>query len=178
MSQEVRTSQSAQLYHLLRILARSNPAIWDIIDPRDPIFRVGARDRAAELNPQPLPPRAKLRFVAEDTAVAVAQAIIAADLSGQDSAGLLQTITDELCPRPLKFPWPRKWPRPLEEVIDDVDPRVVASVQTQFGIVFESYAQGIADERLSAVFGEAADRLVITALENAQVEARLSTVTD
>jgi hypothetical protein len=45
-------------------------------------------------------------------------------------------------------------------------------------VAFQSYATGIADERLSAIFSAAADRLLNTALENAQVEARQSTVTE
>jgi hypothetical protein len=42
------------------------------------------------------------------------------------------------------------------------------AVQAQAAVVFGSYAAGIADERLSAAFGELADRLEEAALTTRQ----------
>ncbi|MCW2702602.1 MAG: hypothetical protein JWQ37_597 [Blastococcus sp.] len=163
---------------VLRLLASLDPRLWELVHPNVPVLddavRAGYRrgDDVA-LNPQPLPPHELLRLETLAAARAVAAAVIAAQFAGRDAREVLQEVGDDWCPtRPGVIPWPRHWPHPWPPgepypIVEDVD-RMAQGVQAQAAVVFGSYAAGIADERLSAAFGELADRLEEAALTTRQ----------
>lgn len=160
---------------LLRLLARLHPELWEILHPHVPVLagqvrgRVSERFTDVELNPQPLPPVAELSLAVQYTARAIAEATIAAQMAGRDAGEILQEVGDDWCPTPpdRKIPWPRHWPHPWPPGEPyPIDPELVSpAVKAEAAIVFQSYASGIADERLSTAFAEVADRLVDAALE-------------
>jgi hypothetical protein len=170
-----------QSVSLLQILARHHPELWELIHPHVPFVATGGRglveDRLGPvaLNPQPLPPGDQLVAVTRFTAVAVAQAAIAASATGGDARGFLAEVVDDWCgtPTPHKIPWPKKWPTPWPPGEPyPIDPKLaVSSIQAEAGLVFQVYAAGIEDEQLSAQFAEAGEKLVITAT-GAQNRAR------
>src|SRR5215212_1986011 len=167
-------AKASQAVQLLRLLARLHPELWEIIHPHLPLIDGGARSRPAErfaevaLNPQPLPPRVELRVAVQRTARAVADATIAAHLAGRDAGEVLQQVGDDWCPNPPgpKIPWPRHWPHPWPSGEPyPIEPEfVIPALQAEAGLVFQSYALDIADERLSVAFGHLADRLIDAAL--------------
>ncbi len=162
---------------LLRLLARCHPQIWDAINPHGPLFASSVRDVALDrgdevsLNPQPLPPVARLGIAARRTAHAVAQATIAASWAGRDARELLQSIADDWCPTPPRpeIPWPKDWPVPWPPGEPyPIEPGFATpAVQAEVAMIFQSYASGIANEELGGAFSELADRLVDAALEGA-----------
>jgi hypothetical protein len=103
----------------------------------------------------------------------VAEATIASQFAGRDPGEILQEVGDDWCLTPPgKIPWPRHWPHPWPPgepypIIEEID-QVAQSVQVQAALIFQSYAVGIADERLSAGFAKLADRLEEAALADRQ----------
>lgn len=164
---------------LLRILARFDPRLWEVVHPHLPVLRawtptgVGVADEVA-LNPQPLPPKELLRLETVHAARAVAEATIAARLAGRDSHEVLQEVGDDWCPtRPRTIPWPRYWPHPWPPsdpypIADEID-RLAQAVQAQAASVFRSYAAGVADEQLAESFDQLAERLEESALTERSV---------
>jgi len=159
----------------IRLLARSRPILYELIDPHGPLQVLagggGASNRSEEvsLNPQPLPPREVLRLAVLHTARGVAEATIAAQMAGRDAGEVLHEVGDDWCPTPPtpKIPWPRHWPFPWPPGEPyPIDPELaIPAIQAEAGLVFAAYAAGIADERLSTAFSDLADRLVDTALQ-------------
>ncbi|MCX4958463.1 hypothetical protein [Streptomyces virginiae] len=177
MASPISASQTARI---VRLAARVRPEMWDAINPHGPVFAAGVAgvrslDRSSEvaLNPQPLPPREQLRMAVLQTVKGVAETAIGAHQGGRDAREILQAVGDDMCPTPPhpKIPWPKNWPGPWPPgepfPIDLVDPQYATpAVQAVAGLAFQGYADGIADEKLSAVFGELADRLFGAALHN------------
>ncbi|MFG2128432.1 hypothetical protein ACGFNV_11610 [Streptomyces sp. NPDC048751] len=161
---------AAQTRRTLELLAHADPRLWDIIEPHLPLLNGGMGVRSEEngearLNPQPLPPEALWRSI-RDTAVAVAEATIAASLAGRDPADVLAEVGDDYCPAPPKFPWPRKWPMSVrvqqQLAVDGAN--LGPAVQATAGLVFQTYADRTTDQALRTAFSGLADRLVKTAL--------------
>jgi hypothetical protein len=163
---------------LLRVIARHHPELWELIHPHVPFvavrtrFNLANRFDAVALNPQPLPPGEELVAVTRSVAGAIAEAVIAANTTGQESGGWLAEIVDDWCgtPTPHKIPWPKKWPAPWPPGEPyPIDPMIAASsIQAEAGLVFQMYAAGIEDEGLSAQFAEAGERLITTSIETQQ----------
>jgi hypothetical protein len=165
---------TAETVQILRVLARLRPEVWDLIDIHGPLFTSAGSRRSSlldevALNPQPLPPRERLQVAVQVTARAVAEAAIATQMAGRDPGEVLQDVGDDWCPTPPgpKIPWPRRWPRPwpIDEPFPIEPEDLIPAIQIEAGLVFQSYALGIADEQLSGAFSQLADRLVDTAVQ-------------
>jgi hypothetical protein len=167
---------------LLILLARLNPAIWDAVNPIGPVA-VSAADLnpqplppkkppavfEADLNPQPLPPREPdLQSAVRRTAVAVADAAVAVQLASGDADRVLVEVGDDWCPTPPhpKIPWPRHWPHPWPPGEPyPIDPELITpAVQIEAALVFQAYAADAADGSLSEGFAALADRLLEAAV--------------
>jgi hypothetical protein len=172
---------AANVRSALVLLARIRPELWDIIVPMGPPdqwIRSALNPQPlppalpddvltrAGLNPQPLPPGPPelLRFAARRAAVAVADAAIAVQLGGGETAPLFDEVVDDWCgTRPhKKFPWPRRWPFPWPPGEPyPIDPDVFGpAVQVEAALVFQAYASDAADESLSGAFSGLADKLL------------------
>ncbi|TJZ57414.1 hypothetical protein FCH28_08335 [Streptomyces piniterrae] len=171
-------TSAAHTARIMRMLARLHPELWDLFHPHGPVLTTGAAqirslDGGSEvaLNPQPLPPRELLRFAIRRTTHGVAEATIGAHQSGRDIREIVQEIGDDWCPTPphRTIPWPKRWPAPWPPgEPSPVDPELATpAVQAAAGLAFQGYADGIADEKLCAAFGELADRLFEAAFRNA-----------
>ncbi|MGZ6642817.1 MAG: hypothetical protein ACXVFT_13405 [Solirubrobacteraceae bacterium] len=168
----MRASSSAQL---LAILARLHPTLWELLHPHVPVLVLGpsaasgpnGHGAAVELNPQPLPPGVEPRLAVQRTATAIADAAVAAQVADHDAGEILQDAGDDFCRTPRgKIPWPRHWPHPWPGEPYPIDPELASpAVQVEAALVFQSYAGGIADERLATAFAGIADRLIGAALE-------------
>ncbi len=175
---------ASQTTRLVRLAARIKPEIWDGIEPHGPVFAADVAEvrslgpgSETDLNPQPLPPRdllrlpPLLRLAVLRTVKGVAETAIGAHQTGRDARELLEAVVDDWCPTPPhpKIPWPRCWPGPWPPgEPEPITPGYATpAVQAVAGLAFQAYADGIADEKLSAVFAEAADRLFENALRHA-----------
>lgn len=119
---------------LLQLIARINPAIWDVIVPMGPILvggltgrellaRSGAETAADELNPQPLPPRAQILRASASMSARLAELALTSQAQSGNGAEVLLREIDDWCgnvPRPI--PWPPHWPWPWPWPIPDPDP--------------------------------------------------------
>ncbi len=162
---------------LLELIARVNPAIWELIGPHVPVLYTSGeagssvagrfgRAGEAELNPQPLPPREQILIGAARLAQQLVEAAIAQG-SDRGTSLLLEEIED-WCgtrPRPLPFPWPSRWPIPIywPPVPDPgpgPDPELDREIFTVAAVALASLAARIGDEGVVATLGKAVDRLV------------------
>jgi hypothetical protein len=154
---------------LLRLLARLDPRLEEVVHPHLPLARETVALRAGrfdqvELNPQPLPPRELVRVATLEAARAVAEAAIAAQFAGRDAREVLDQVADDWCgTSPGSIPWPRHWPHPWPPgdpypISEEMDSVAQAS-QAYAALVFGAYAEGLADEGLAAAFAGMADRL-------------------
>ena len=135
---------------LLAMLARSNPAIWEIIHPHVPLISQGFAHHAigaprlddtvaSDLNPQPLPPHAAITAEVARATADYARLVITEDLKGERSDEWLTRLVDDWCgtgrPRfPLPWPWP--WPPEPDPWYDQVEVMtqiVGAQVLAEFG---------------------------------------------
>lgn len=158
----------AQSYAFLRLIARLDARLWEVLHPHLPMRgeTPGARGRfdQVELNPQPLPPREVVRVATVEAARAVAEAAIAAQFAGRDAREVLDRVAEDWCGTPTgQIPWPRHWPHPWPPgdpypIAGEIDAVAQAS-QAYAALVFAAYAEGIADEGLSASFSGMAERL-------------------
>jgi hypothetical protein len=160
----------ARSMSVLRALAHLDPRLRDLVNPNVPLLQGSGRfGDEVFLNPQPLPPRERLLLETVAAARAVADAVIAAQFAGRDAREILQEVGDDWCPtRPGTIPWPRHRPHPWPPgepypIAEEID-QVAQGAQAAAGLVFESYAAGIQDERLATSFAELADRLEDAAL--------------
>lgn len=149
---------------LLRILARHDPILWEAIAPHVP------KQWAVASSQDPVPPRAHVEHVLElevrETVRVVAEAALTAAASGQAGAAqqMVQDVDDDWC----GTRWPRRWPKPgprAEEYLRESAAWQI--VQAAGALAFGAYAAAIDDEKLAAVFGDAADHLANAALEGA-----------
>ena len=112
----------ASIVRLLAVLGKINPAVWDAIIPHGPVgphghaFRSFARSSAAELNPQPLPPKHELLLASAAVAHDIAFAAVSADAAGSGTGSrLVARAIDDWCgtrPPRIPIPWPGPWPFP------------------------------------------------------------------
>jgi hypothetical protein len=120
----------------------------------------GGLDRVA-LNPQPLPPKAHFALRIQHGLMQIADAAVTASAAGLDVSQMLDDVEGELCPSPPPpFPWPHHFRVPVppgEPYPIDVE-HVAPLVQAQAAIVFQSYADGIADDTLRGRFTALANR--------------------
>jgi hypothetical protein len=107
----------ANVVSLVSVLGRINPAIYDVIFPHGPRVRTAVSrfsDAAADLNPQPLPPRDELLMASAIVARDIAYAAINAEAAGNDGgARMIVTAIDDWCGNgrpPIPIPWPGPWP--------------------------------------------------------------------
>jgi hypothetical protein len=159
---------------VLRLLATLDPRLWELVHPNVPVLQPGLRASRrfgdeVFLNPQPLPPRERSLVETVATARAVAEATIAAQFAGRDAGEILSEVADDWCgTQPLVIPWPKHWPHPWPPgepypITEEID-QVARGVQAAAAVVFDSYATGIADERLASSFADLAGRLEEAAL--------------
>jgi hypothetical protein len=110
----------ADLIRLTAVLARIPPEAWDAIIPHGPVIRrMGAARRfgpiLSELNPQPLPPKARFLVASAAVAQELASAAVAAEAAGSDVSSVVARAVDEWCGTPrgrFPVPWPRPFPFP------------------------------------------------------------------
>ena len=95
---------ASSILRLSMFLGKLPPEAFDAIFPHGPVL---AR-RAADLNPQPLPPKEQLLVASAAVAHDIAFAAVSAEASGSGSAGKLVTrAVDDWCgTRPRPIPWP------------------------------------------------------------------------
>jgi|SRR5438034_7033403 len=172
------------LVRLLAVIGRINPAIWDAIIPMGPKYGVtvirASRASQVELNPQPIPPGHELLFASAQIAHEIANAAIAAEAAGGETAGrMVSSAIDDWCGTPhghRPIPWPGPWPFPWlsKNGIQEPDPhpwdigasRIVGALtfasiaaQLEEGEVREALAIG-ADQLLEAGLSVAAERVM------------------
>ncbi|MFF4299622.1 hypothetical protein ACFY0N_38970 [Streptomyces vinaceus] len=138
---------ASQTTWILELNAHLDPRLWDILYPHQPVLaaqvvRSAESDPETRLNPQPLPPRDLLRLAIHSTANSVAVTAVAVRAAGQDvqksAAGGRRRLDHDT---------------------------LVAAVQAQAALAFQSYANGVADKQLSTCFAALADRLFKAAAE-------------
>lgn len=111
----------ANLIRLVTMLNSFPRPAFDAIFPHGPVLSAhpgaGVTARAAaDLNPQPLPPKDALLVATAAAARDIALAAVAADAAGADGASrMVTTAVEDWCGtrhpgRPI--PWPRRWPFP------------------------------------------------------------------
>ncbi|MFF8848037.1 hypothetical protein ACF08N_35960 [Streptomyces sp. NPDC015127] len=163
---------ASQTARILELIAHLDPRLWEILHPHQSVLAaqvVRSADSVPEmrLNPQPLPPRDLLRLAIHSTANAVAVTAIAVQAAGQNVQEVLQEVGDDWCtPVDGQLPWPRRWPSPPLDQLHPIDhDTLVAAVQAQAALAFQSYANGVADKQLSTGFAALADRMFKSATE-------------
>jgi len=144
-------------------LGHINPAIWDAIIPHGPPIAIASA--AAGLNPQPLPPAAKLQLASAEVAKEIAHAAIAAEAAGNSEAAatIVARAVDDWCgnsPKLFPFPWPSKWPfpwppEPEEEFTPDLGTSRVVGALT-----LASIASRIAEGEVRETLGKGAEQLL------------------
>ncbi len=142
--------------NLIAIIGRLHPAIYDVVFPKGPVFEVARAVQhahlqayhAADLNPQPLPP--KEIFAGIETGAAVGHELVRA--AGFAKAFGLEFTLDiiDICPPPrprLPWPWPWPWPwpfpwppRPYPWRLDELGPDFDRGFALGLGAVLEATA--------------------------------------
>jgi hypothetical protein len=163
---------AANVRSALVILARTHPALWEILGPRGPgpAYHSASVLTAAPLNPQPLPPLLpeEIAPMVRSTAAAIADTAIAANFGGGDGRQVIEEAIDDWCGTPpggFRIPWPRHWPPPRppgEPYPIDVE-AMIPVIQVHAALVFQAYASDVQDRSMSEAFGKSADRLLDTA---------------
>ena len=152
---------------LLRILARHDARLWEAIAPHVPKEWVIASSQ------DPIPPSAHAEHVLQlevrETVRLVAEGALAAAASGQVDVAqrMVADVDGDWC----GTGWPGRWPKPgpKAEAFLRESPEVAWSVVQAAGeLAFGAYAAAVDDEKVAAVFGDAADRLAKAALEGAR----------
>ncbi|MFD8790885.1 hypothetical protein [Streptomyces vinaceus] len=163
---------ASQTTRILELIAHLDPRLWELLYPHQPVLaaqvvRSAESDPETRLNPQPLPPRDLLRLAIHSTANSVAVTAVAVHAAGQNVQKVLQEVGDDWCtPVDGRLPWPRHWPAPPLSRFGPIDhDTLVAAVQAQAALAFQSYANGVADKQLSTGFAALADRLFKAAAE-------------
>jgi hypothetical protein len=134
---------------LLSVLARINPAIFDVIFPHGPVLAHAFASRLSQvaLNPQPLPPEPppeRLQRASALVAHNIAFAAITAEAAGQDGGvRVVNSAIDDWCGNgrpPIPIPWPGPWPFAfaLDAVPKDLD---VATSRLVGALSFAAVAQ-------------------------------------
>jgi|tagenome__1003787_1003787.scaffolds.fasta_scaffold20504059_2 hypothetical protein len=157
---------------LLAILFRHHPEWWDGVNPHVGPWGPLARFERVALNPQPLPPKVRFAMDIRYGLTQIADAVVTASAAGLDVGTMLDDVEGELCPSPPPpFPWPHRFPVPVppgEPYPIDVED-VTPLVQAHAAVVFQSYADRIADDTLRNGFAALADRCANAALQQQEV---------
>jgi hypothetical protein len=103
---------ASSILQLSAVLRKIPPEAFDAIFPHGPVLK----HRAAELNPQPLPPKEQLLVASAAVAQDIAFAAVSAQAAGSGSAArLVASAIDDWCgtrPPHIPIPWPGPWPFP------------------------------------------------------------------
>ena len=154
------------LIRFLAMLTHINPAIWDAIIPHGPAH-AGISAVATELNPQPLPPVAKLQLASAEVAKEIAHTAIAAAAAGASEAPAIVTrAIDDWCgnsPKHLPIPWPRPWPFPWMPEHGEAELNAGPS-QIVGALTLASVAARMEEGELRDALGDGAERLLETGL--------------
>ncbi|MCX5051250.1 hypothetical protein OG895_28580 [Streptomyces sp. NBC_00201] len=164
---------AAHTAQILRYLARTHPEALDGLDPHPPALALTASQVSAlgvdgNLRMGGAPQQAEFWGAVRRTVGQVAEAAVVAEQTGRGGRDLLKSVVDDMCPTPpyREFPWPKRWPVPVPP--NPIGPEFVTpAVQVVTGLMFQAYADRIADKSLSGAFGEAADKLLAASLRNA-----------
>jgi hypothetical protein len=141
---------------LIEILARLNPAIYEVYGPHGPIGW-GSRGFGSqvELNPQQLPPRAA--FAGALLAGQVAEGAVLTQAQSGGGQEFLMQVVDDWCGTRGPRPWPPGWPH----VIDpdpDPHPWEVAEMFAVAALSFARVAAGLEDGPLRDAFRAAVEK--------------------
>ncbi len=173
----------AKATQLLSVLARINPAIYDIIFPHGPVLShavTGVSRIADELNPQPLPPGPppdRLQMASALLARDIAYAAITAEAAGHDGAvRMINTAIDDWCGNgrpPIPIPWPGPWPFAFEltDAPKDLD---VSASRLVGALSFAAVASRMAGGKVREALTAGADRLLDAGLSAGVKEPALS----
>lgn len=146
---------AAHTARILEHLARTHPDALDGLDGLTPLGDGPRRE-------------ADFWGAVRRTVGQIAQGTIVAEETGRKGHDLLRSAVDDMCGTPphREIPWPKRWPHPGVPP-NPVDPQAVTpAVQAVAALVFQSYADRIADKSLSGAFGEAADTLLAASLRS------------
>ncbi|MCY7375205.1 MAG: hypothetical protein LH472_04450 [Pyrinomonadaceae bacterium] len=158
---ETRHSELGVNRVILKLLAALRPEIFDVIGGGHHFSRA-----AAELNPQPLPPRAAFlaAFAQEviDRAALMQEIADAMNQAGEERgiiivSGYLSRFVDDLCPEPIKIKIP---PKPKS----DTDDRLSGLELIITGAVFEQNAALAANQDLRRELSNAGAKLMETGI--------------
>jgi len=150
---------------LLSVLARINPAIFDVIFPHGPVRTNAFASRFSEvaLNPQPLPPEPPPERLQRVSALVAHNIAFAAEAAGQDSGvRMINSAIDDWCGNgrpPIPIPWPGPWPFPfaLDDVPKDLD---VATSRLVAALSFAAVAQRMGKGKVREALSAGADKLM------------------
>jgi hypothetical protein len=163
----------AKAIHLLSVLTRIKPAIFDVIFPHGPVLTQAFALRLSEgaINPQPLPPEPppeRLQRVSALVAHNIAFAAIAAEAGGQDAGvRMINSAIDDWCGngrQPIPIPWPGPWPFAfaLDGVPKDLD---VATSRLIGALSFAAIAERMGTGRVREALSAGADKLMEASLD-------------
>jgi hypothetical protein len=141
---------------MLSLLGRINPEIFDVFPPHGHRASLLSRVESVALNPQPLPPRWML--AASDLSAYVADAVIAAELRGDDRPGWVAEVVDDWC----GTGWPRRLPIPLPGPRGEgpqPEPWDVAAAQMAGAVAFASLAARLGPGGAQEMFARFAENL-------------------
>jgi len=162
----------AKATQLLSVLARINPAIFDVIFPHGPVLSNVFASRISEvtLNPQPLPPEPpsdRLQRASALIAHNIAFAAIAAEAAGQDGGvRMINNAIDDWCGNgrpPIPIPWPGPWPFAfaLDVVPKEFD---VATSRLVGALSFAAVASRMGPGKVQEALSVGADKLMEASL--------------
>ena len=158
----------ANIVRLLAVLGKINPAVWDVIIPHGPVGPHGGFRHfskvAAELNPQPLPPKHELLVASAAVAHDIAFAAVSADAAGNDAASrIVARAVDDWCgtrPPRIPIPWPRPWPFPWPPEPDPHPEWDIAASRVVGALSLASVASRLEDGDLRDALGKGAEQLL------------------
>jgi hypothetical protein len=177
MGSSISAAHTAQI---LDYLARTHPEPLDGLVPHAPALAAATAQVRALGADGNLPLGGVRRQQAEfwgevrRTVGRIAEAAIVAEQTGRGGRDVLKSVVDDMCPTPpyREIPWPKRWPFPVPP--NPIGPEnpfnpefVTPSVQVVAGLVFQTYAERIADKSLSVAFNDAADKLLAASLRTA-----------
>ncbi|MDR7185039.1 hypothetical protein J2X85_002073 [Microbacterium trichothecenolyticum] len=141
---------------MLSLLGRIRPEMFDVFPPHSHRAHLAGRFDAVALNPQPLPPRWML--AASELSGYIAEAVLEADLRGEDQPGWVTEVLDDWC----GTGWPRRLPIPLPGPRGEgpqPEPWDVAAAQITGAVAFASLAARLAGGHAQASFAKMAESL-------------------
>ena len=141
---------------MLSLLGHIRPEIFDVYPPHSHRAHLQSRFDAVALNPQPLPPR--WLVAASELSGHIAEAVLDADLRGEDRPGWVSEVVDDWC----GTGWPRRLPIPLPGPRGEgpqPDPWDVAAAQLAGAVAFASLAARLGGGGAQETFARLAESL-------------------